>query len=33
VGVCVFVNNSCCVMSNIKEVSRYYSPEVEQLTL
>ena len=27
--VCLFVNNSWCAMSNIKEVSRYCSPEVE----
>jgi hypothetical protein len=32
-GVCLFVNNSCCVMSNIKEVSRYCSPEVEYLMI
>ena len=32
-GVCLFVNNSFCVMSNIKEVSRYCSPEVEYLMI
>ena len=30
-GVCLFVNNSWCAMSNIKEVSRYCLPEVEYL--
>jgi ribosome assembly protein 1 len=28
-GVCLFVNNGWCAMSNIKEVSRYCSSEVE----
>ena len=32
-GVCLFVNNSWCTMSNIKEVSRYFSPEVEYLMI
>jgi hypothetical protein len=32
-GVCLFVNNSWCTMSNIKGVSRYCSPEVEYLML
>ena len=27
-SVCLFVNNSWCTMYNIKEVSRYCSPEV-----
>ena len=27
--MCLFVNNSWCAMSNIKEFSRYCSPEVE----
>ena len=33
VGVCLFVNNSWCAMSNIKEVLRYFSPEVEYLMI
>jgi hypothetical protein len=32
-GVGLFVNNSWCAMSNIKEVSRYWSPEVEYLMI
>ena len=32
-GVCLFVNNSWCAMSNIKDVSRYCSPEVEYLMI
>ena len=32
-GVCLFVNNSWCAMSNIKEVSRYCSPVVEYLMI
>lgn len=32
-GVCLFVNNSRCVMSNIKELLRYCSPEVEYLMI
>ena len=32
-GVCLFVNNSWCAMSNIKEVSRYCLPEVEYLMI
>ena len=32
-GVCLFVNNIWCVMSNVKEVSRYCSPEVEDLMI
>jgi hypothetical protein len=32
-GVRLFVNNSWCAMSNIKVVSRYYSPEVEYLMI
>ena len=32
-GVCLFVNNSWCAMSNIKKVSRYYLPEVEYLMI
>ena len=32
-GVCLFVKNSWCAMSNIKEVSRYCSPEVEELMI
>ena len=31
--VCLFINNSWWVMSHIKEVSRYYSPEVECLMI
>ena len=31
--VCLFVNNSWCAMSNIKEVSRYCAPEVEYLMI
>ena len=31
--MCLFVNNSWCAMSNIKEVSRYCSPEVEYLMI
>ena len=30
-GVCLFVNNSWCEMSNIKDVSMYCSPEVEHI--
>ena len=26
-GVCLFVNNSWCAMSNIKEVSRFCAPD------
>ena len=33
VFVCLFVNNSLCVMSNIKEVLRYRSTEVEYLMI
>ena len=32
-GVCLFVNNCWCAMPNIKEVSRYCSPEVEYLMI
>ena len=32
-GVCLFFNNSWCKMSNVKEVSRYCSPEVEYLMI
>ena len=32
-GVCLFVNKNWCAMSNIKEVSRYCSPEVEYLMI
>jgi hypothetical protein len=32
-GVCLFVYNSWCTMSNIKEASRYCSPEVEYLMI
>ena len=32
-GVCLFVNNNWCAMSNIKEVLRYCSPEVEYLMI
>jgi hypothetical protein len=32
-GLCIFVNNSWCTQSNIKEVSRSCSPEVEHLTI
>jgi hypothetical protein len=32
-GVCLFANNCWCAMSNIKEVSRYCSPEVEYLMI
>ena len=32
-GVCLFVNNCWCAMSNIKEVSRYCSPEAEYLMI
>jgi hypothetical protein len=32
-GVCLFVNNRWCVMSNIKEVSRYCLPEVEYIMI
>ena len=32
-GVSLFVNNSWCMMSNIKEVLRYCSPEVEYLKI
>ena len=31
--VCLFVNNSWCVMSDIKEVLRYCSPEIEYLII
>ena len=31
--MCLFVNNSFFAMSNIKEVSRYCSPEVEYLMI
>ena len=31
--VCLFVNNSWCVLSNIKEVLRYCSPEIEYLMI
>ena len=31
--VCLFVNNSWCAMSNIKEVWRYCSPEGEYLMI
>jgi uncharacterized membrane protein len=30
-GLCLFVNNSWCAKSNIKEVSRFCSPEVKYL--
>ena len=33
VCVCQFVNNCWCAMSNIKEVLRYCSPEVEYLMI
>uniref|UniRef100_A0A8C7FJH4 Mitochondrial glutamate carrier 1 n=1 Tax=Oncorhynchus kisutch TaxID=8019 RepID=A0A8C7FJH4_ONCKI len=32
-GLCLFVNNSWCTKSNIKEVSRFCSPEVEYLMI
>ena len=32
-GVCLFVSNSWCAMSNIKEVSMFCSPEVEYLMI
>ena len=32
-GVCLFVNNSWCAMSNIKEGSRFCAPEVEYLMI
>jgi hypothetical protein len=32
-GMCISVNNSWCAMSNIKDVLRYCSPEVENLTI
>jgi hypothetical protein len=32
-GVCLFVNNSWCAMSNNKEVLRHCSPEVEYLMI
>ena len=32
-GMCLFVSNCWCAMSNIKDVSRYCSPEVEYLIL
>ena len=32
-GLCIFVNNSWCAKSNIKEVSRFCSPEVEYLMI
>ena len=31
--MCLFVNNSWCAMSNIKEAYRYFSPEVEYLMI
>ena len=33
VAVCLFVNNSWCAKLNIKEVSRFCSPEVENLMI
>ena len=32
-GVCLFVNNCWCTMSNVKEVLRYWSHEVEYLMI
>ena len=32
-GLCLFVNNSWCVKSNIKEVSSFCSPDVEYLII
>jgi hypothetical protein len=32
-GLCLFVNNSWCAKSNIKEVSRFFSPKIEYLMI